>query len=73
MARKPKFIQKAINPKHKGDFKAKAEAAGETTRAYAQKEEHAPGLLGQQARLAETLMSLPHSKRRGPDPRNMYK
>ena len=37
----------------KGVFTAKAEHAGMSTQAYAHKEEHAPGKLGKQARMAE--------------------
>ncbi len=35
-----------------GQFSAKAKRAGMSTRAYAEKEQHAKGLLGKQARLA---------------------
>lgn len=64
MARKPRFIQKAIDPEHKGDFRRKAESAGMTTAAYARQEEHASGRLGKQARLAETLMDLSHKRKK---------
>lgn len=57
MAR-PKFISKAVPDSRKGVFKDKAEAAGMSTAAYARQEEHAPGKLGAEARLAETLMDL---------------
>ena len=63
MAGGSKWIKKAVTPAHKGAFKAKAEAAGMSTSAFAKKEEHAPGLIGEQARLAETLMGLPHGKK----------
>lgn len=53
------FISKATSNSH-GQFRAKAERAGETTRQFAKDHEHAPGKLGKQARLAETLMGLPH-------------
>lgn len=47
---KPKshFIQGAI--KRPGAFSAKAKAAGMSTQAYAEKEKHAPGRLGDEAR-----------------------
>ena len=61
--KKPKWIQKAIPESHKGDFKAKAEAAGETTREFAKEHEHDSGKTGKQARLAETLMGM-HKKTR---------
>lgn len=40
---------------HKGAFGAKAKKAGMSTSKFAKKEEHAPGKLGKQARLAETF------------------
>lgn len=46
-----KWMKKAFANAH-GQFKAKAEHAGMSTREYAEKEKHAPGLLGKQARLA---------------------
>ena len=61
MDKKRNWIKKAINPEHKGQFRAKAEAAGKTTREYAKEKENAPGVLGKQARLAETLMGMSHS------------
>ncbi len=63
MADKPKrrkWIQSATANSH-GQFRAKAEAAGKTTREYAKEKENAPGVLGKQARLAETLMGMSHS------------
>lgn len=45
-----------------GQFKKKAEDAGMSTAAYAAKEAGAPGVLGKQARLAQTLMGLHHHK-----------
>jgi hypothetical protein len=56
------FIQKAIPPSHKGLFRRKAEAAGKTTRAYAEEHKHDSGTLGNEARLAETLMGM-HKKK----------
>ena len=44
--------------KHPGAFSAKAKAAGKSTAAYAKQEEHASGLVGKQARLAETFAKL---------------
>lgn len=66
MADKPKrkrWVQGATENAH-GQFRRKAEAAGETTREFAKEKENAPGLLGRQARLAENLMALPHGKKR---------
>lgn len=54
-----KWIAGAV--KHgKGKFSAKAKEAGESTREYAAQEKDAPGKLGKEARLAETLMSMHH-------------
>jgi hypothetical protein len=62
MARK--WVQSAIKPSNSGVFKKKAEAAGKTTREFAEEHAHSPGKLGKQARLAETLMSMHHGKSR---------
>ncbi len=63
MAEKKKWIKGATANAH-GQFRRKAEAAGETTREFAKEKEGAPGKLGKQARLAETLMGMPHGKSR---------
>lgn len=55
--KKSKWIAKATANSH-GQFRRKAEAAGESTTAFAREHENSPGLLGKQARLAETLMGL---------------
>lgn len=49
------WIKDATSNSH-GQFRKKAEAAGMSTLAYAHKEANAPGKLGKQARLAETLI-----------------
>jgi hypothetical protein len=46
-----KWMKQAFANAH-GQFKAKAEKAGETTHEYAEEKKSAPGLLGKQARLA---------------------
>ncbi len=56
------FIAKATANSH-GQFKAKAQKAGMSTRAFASEKADAPGKTGRQARLAETLMGM--SKKRG--------
>jgi hypothetical protein len=56
-----KWIKKATANAH-GQFAAKAKAAGESTRRYAAEKKDAPGVLGKQARLAETLMGMHHSR-----------
>jgi hypothetical protein len=44
----------------KGVFKAAAERHGMSTRAYAEKKKHAPGVTGQRARLALVYMAAKH-------------
>lgn len=61
--RKKKWISGATSNSH-GQFKAKAEAAGKTTREFAKEHEHDSGKTGAQARLAETLMGLHGGKTR---------
>lgn len=59
----------AATSKHKGLFAAKAAKAGESTSEYAREKEHAPGALGKEARLAETLGHLrPKRKKFGASP-----
>lgn len=63
---KKRWVKDAIDPEHKGDFRKKAEAAGMSTAAFAEKHEHDSGKTGAQARLAKTLMGLytnPRSKK----------
>jgi hypothetical protein len=50
--------------KHPGSFSAKAKAAGKSTKEFAKEHEHSKGLLGKQARLAETLMGMSHKRRK---------
>lgn len=54
-----RWIAGAVKNAH-GQFAAKAKKAGMSTAAFAKKEEGAPGKLGKQARLAETLMGMHH-------------
>lgn len=63
--KKKRWIKAATANSH-GQFKAKAEKAGKTTREFAEEKAHAPGKLGKQARLAEALMGAAkhHSKHR---------
>ena len=44
--------------KHPGAFRRAAQAAGESTRAYAEKEKGASGTLGKRARLALTFAKM---------------
>jgi hypothetical protein len=60
---KKNWIKAAIPDSHKGAFRAKAKAAGESTRAFAEEKKDAPGKTGAQARLALNLMSLGGGKR----------
>lgn len=61
MAKSKNFIKKAIG-NNKGVFKAKAQKAGMTTKEFAAEKASAPGKLGKEARLAQTLMGLPKKK-----------
>lgn len=45
-----------------GQFRKKAEAAGKTTREFAAEHESDGGKIGEQARLAETLMGMSRRK-----------
>lgn len=68
--KKPKrWISKAI--KHPGALRAKAEAAGETTREFAEQHKGDSGATGEQSRLAETLMGM--HKRKGMYPNSRSK
>lgn len=60
--KKKKWIQKATDNSH-GQFKAKAEAAGKSTKAFAEEHKGSPGKLGKQARLALTLMGESHKNK----------
>lgn len=60
-----KWIKGAVEG-GKGAFKAKAEAAGKTTKEFAAEKADAPGKLGKEARLASTLMDM-HKGRRSRD------
>lgn len=53
--KKKNWIKDATANSH-GQFKAKAKAAGETTRQFAADKADAPGKTGAQARLAQNLM-----------------
>lgn len=61
--KKKKFMKKAFANSH-GQFKEKAERAGKSTAEFAKEHEHAPGLLGKQARLAEVGMHANHGKKK---------
>lgn len=54
---KRKWIKSATEGAH-GQFAAKAKAAGESTREFAADKADAPGKVGEQARLAKTLMGM---------------
>lgn len=60
--KKKRWIKSAVANAH-GQFKAKAEAAGETTREFASEHAGDSGKTGKQARLARTLMGMHHKKR----------
>lgn len=52
------WMKSAVIPSHKGLFGAKAQKAGMSTHAFAEKKANAPGKLGKEARLAETFEKL---------------
>lgn len=58
-SRKHTWIKAATDNAH-GQFRAKAERAGETTRQYAEEHKGDRGMTGRQARLAITLMGMRH-------------
>lgn len=62
--KKKKWIKGALEGAH-GQFKAKAEAAGKSTKEFAQEHVGSKGKLGKQARLAATLMGMHHEKKEG--------
>ena len=62
--KKKNWIKGAVKPANKGKFKAKAEAAGETTREYAADHKHDSGTLGAEARFASNVMGLHKKKKR---------
>lgn len=68
MAKKKKWIKEAVS-QGKGAFASKAKAAGETTRQFAAEKSDAPGKLGKEARLAQTLMGM-HRKKLYDHPRS---
>ena len=61
MSEKPKkkWMKQAFSGAH-GQFKAKAEAAGKSTKEFAKEHEHDEGKTGKQARLAEVGMKAKH-------------
>lgn len=59
--KKKNWIKKATDNSH-GQFKAKAEAAGKSTKSYAEEHKHDSGKTGKQARLALALMGVSHNK-----------
>lgn len=67
-----KWIKGAVEG-GKGAFKAKAEAAGKTTREFAAEKAGAPGKVGKEARLAETLLSMHHGRRSRDKAASRYK
>lgn len=60
---KKRWVKSATANAH-GQFRAKAEHAGKTTREFAAEKADAPGKLGKEARLAETLMGMHHDKKK---------
>lgn len=69
MAERKKWMAKATAGAH-GQFRRKAEAAGESTREFAREQEHDSGLTGKQARLALTLMGASRRRKLYDHPRS---
>lgn len=60
------WIKNAVKPANKGKFSAKAKAAGMSTSAYAKEKASAPGVLGKEARFAQTMEKVrPMKKAKG--------
>ena len=59
-----KWIQAAVPESHKGVFKKKAQAAGKTSKEFAEEHKHDSGKLGAQARFAENVMGLNKGKKK---------
>lgn len=55
---KKNWIKKAVPKERRGVFKAKAEAAGKSTSAFAKEHAGDKGKLGKEARLAQSLISM---------------
>ena len=62
MAKSKHWMNKAFAGSH-GQFKAKAERAGKSTRAFAEQEKDAGGKTGKQANLALAGMNANHGKK----------
>ena len=62
MAKKKKWIKAATENSH-GQFRAKAERAGESTLAYAHQHDDDGGKLGKEAVLAENLIAAGHHRK----------
>lgn len=59
------WVKKAVPKENRGKFREKAERAGKSTAEYAAEKSDAPGTLGKEARLAQTLMGM-SKKRKSP-------
>lgn len=60
---KKNWVKKAVPESRRGVFKAKAAAAGKSTRAFAAEHKHDSGKLGNEARLAQTLMHMSKTRK----------
>jgi hypothetical protein len=60
---KVKWIQRAINPKHKGMEQAAAKKTGQSTHAYMEKHKHDAGAAGSRARLGLRLSAMAKHKK----------
>ncbi len=59
---KKKWVREAVPKSHEGRLREKAEAAGESTRTFAQKHKGDSGKTGAQSRLAITLIGMNRKK-----------
>ena len=68
------WMKGAVKPSHTGLFAAKARHAGYSTEEYAKRKAHAPGALGEEARLAEVFeRERPKKKaKKKPEPNAFY-
>jgi hypothetical protein len=64
--KKKNWVTRAVPKENRGKFREKAERAGKTTKEFAAEKADAPGTLGKEARLAETLMGMSHKRKKSP-------
>ena len=60
---KKNWVRQAVPESRRGVFRAKAEAAGKSTREFAAEHKGDSGTLGKEARLAQTLMGMSKTRK----------